>query len=180
MERNEVPHDPRHLGVPSGASKTISKPMVRLAQTVHLPYVKISTISKRDRNDILVEHRNLGVPYGVSNTISEPKVLLAQTVHLSCTDTNSISKRTEMRFHGTHVTEEFHQVRHKWFLSPWYFRCIPCTYFPSKLALSPNGPKLDSIGPTSPRSLSYFCSKRCTYLVSILALYLNRPKQASS
>jgi hypothetical protein len=81
--------------------------MVRLAQTVHLPYVKISTISKRDRNDILVEHRNLGVPYGVSNTISEPKVLLAQTVHLSCTDTNSISKRTETRFHRTHITKEF-------------------------------------------------------------------------
>ena len=32
---NEIPHDPRHLGVPSGASKTISEPMVRSAQTVH-------------------------------------------------------------------------------------------------------------------------------------------------
>ena len=26
---NEVPHDPRHLGVPAVASKTISEPMVR-------------------------------------------------------------------------------------------------------------------------------------------------------
>ena len=28
---NEIPHDPRHLGVPFGASNTISEPMVRLA-----------------------------------------------------------------------------------------------------------------------------------------------------
>ena len=36
MERREIPQDPRHLGVPSGASKMISEPIVRLAQTVHL------------------------------------------------------------------------------------------------------------------------------------------------
>jgi hypothetical protein len=35
---------PHHLGVPSGASKMISKPMVCLAQTVHLSCVKIATI----------------------------------------------------------------------------------------------------------------------------------------
>ena len=29
---NEILHDPRHLGVPSGVSKTISEPMVRFAQ----------------------------------------------------------------------------------------------------------------------------------------------------
>ena len=43
---NKIPHDPRHLGVPSGASKMISEPMVRLVQTVHRSCVKISTISK--------------------------------------------------------------------------------------------------------------------------------------
>jgi hypothetical protein len=31
-EQNEHPLEPRHQGVPSGASKTISKPMVYLAQ----------------------------------------------------------------------------------------------------------------------------------------------------
>ena len=45
---NEIPYDPRHLGVPSGASKMISEPMVRLAQTVHRSCFKISTISKRN------------------------------------------------------------------------------------------------------------------------------------
>jgi hypothetical protein len=44
--RNEVLHDPHNLGVPSGASKMISKPMVCLGQTVHLSCVKISAISK--------------------------------------------------------------------------------------------------------------------------------------
>jgi hypothetical protein len=36
---------PRRLGVPSGASKTISEPMVRSEQTVHLSCIKISTIT---------------------------------------------------------------------------------------------------------------------------------------
>ena len=36
MERSEIPHDPRHLGVPPGVSKIISEPMVRSTQTGHL------------------------------------------------------------------------------------------------------------------------------------------------
>jgi hypothetical protein len=47
MDQNEIPHVSSHLGVPSGASKTISEPMVRWAQTVHLSCDKISTISKQ-------------------------------------------------------------------------------------------------------------------------------------
>jgi hypothetical protein len=46
IDRNEIPHDPRHLGVPSGASKTISEHMLRSVQTMHLSCVKVSTISK--------------------------------------------------------------------------------------------------------------------------------------
>jgi hypothetical protein len=44
MDQNEIPHDPRHLRVPSGASKTISKVVVRSTQIVYLSCVKISTI----------------------------------------------------------------------------------------------------------------------------------------
>ena len=47
----EIPHDPRHLGVPSGASKTISEPMVRLAQAVHRFCTDSNTISKRTERD---------------------------------------------------------------------------------------------------------------------------------
>ena len=71
MDQNEIPHDPRHLGVPSGAYKMISEPMISLAQTVHLSCVRIST-----------KPPHLGVPSGASKTISEPMVCLAQTVHL--------------------------------------------------------------------------------------------------
>jgi hypothetical protein len=52
MDRNEIPQDPCHIVVSSGASKMISKPMVRLAQTVHLSCVKISTIFKRTKSSI--------------------------------------------------------------------------------------------------------------------------------
>jgi hypothetical protein len=48
----KLPLEPRHLGVPPGASKTISKPVVCLAQTVQLSYVKISIISKWNETSI--------------------------------------------------------------------------------------------------------------------------------
>jgi hypothetical protein len=46
MDRSEIPYDTRHQGVPSGASKLISKHMVCSMQTMHLPCIRISTISK--------------------------------------------------------------------------------------------------------------------------------------
>jgi hypothetical protein len=45
--QTKLPLEPRRLGVSLGVSKTISEPIVRSAQTVHL--VKISTISKRTK-----------------------------------------------------------------------------------------------------------------------------------
>jgi hypothetical protein len=45
-EPNEIPNDPRHLGVASGASKMISEPMIHSVQTLHVSCVKVSTISK--------------------------------------------------------------------------------------------------------------------------------------
>jgi hypothetical protein len=49
MDGNEVLDDPRHLGFPLGVSKMIFEPMVRLLQTMHLSWVKISTISKQTK-----------------------------------------------------------------------------------------------------------------------------------
>jgi hypothetical protein len=89
LDQNKIPHDPRHLGVPSGASKMISEAGERLAQTVHLSCVKIC----------------------------------------------SISKWTESSIHLSLVTQEYHQVRPKSFLSLWYVRHKPCTYLASRLAL---------------------------------------------
>jgi hypothetical protein len=47
MDSNKHPLEPRHLGVPSGASKMISEPMVRLAQIRHLSCTNTNTVSKR-------------------------------------------------------------------------------------------------------------------------------------
>jgi hypothetical protein len=78
-ERSEITHDPCHLEVPSGASKTISKPKLHPTQTVHLSSIKISTVSKR--TELSLEPHHLGEPSGVSKSISEPMVRLAQTVY---------------------------------------------------------------------------------------------------
>jgi hypothetical protein len=45
-DRNEILYNPRHLGVPSGASKSVSEAMVRLVQTVDLQCTDTNTISK--------------------------------------------------------------------------------------------------------------------------------------
>jgi hypothetical protein len=47
MDQNELPFEPRHLGVPSGESKTISEAMVYLAQSVHLSCTETNIVSKR-------------------------------------------------------------------------------------------------------------------------------------
>jgi hypothetical protein len=44
---NELSLGPRLVGVPSGESKMIYEPMVRLAQTVHLSCTGSNTVSKR-------------------------------------------------------------------------------------------------------------------------------------
>jgi hypothetical protein len=112
-------------------------------------------------------------------------------MHLSCTDTNTVSKHTEMRFHITHITEEFHRVRPKWFLSLWYIRPKPCTYLALGLAISPNRLNRASTRASSPRntircvkkwfqSVWFVWCKPCTYLVPILTLSLNGPKWDST
>jgi hypothetical protein len=68
MERREIPHDPCHLGVPSGASKIISEPMERSMQTMHLSCAKIALSLNKPSS---LDPRHLGVPSGASEMISE-------------------------------------------------------------------------------------------------------------
>ena len=74
MDPNKLPLEPRHLVIPSGASKMISEPMVRSVQTVHLSCVKISTISKRTENELPPVPRHLGVASDASKMIYVPMV----------------------------------------------------------------------------------------------------------
>jgi len=43
----ELSVEPRHLGVPSGASKTISESMVHLVQTIHQSRTDTNTVPKQ-------------------------------------------------------------------------------------------------------------------------------------
>jgi hypothetical protein len=47
MDQTELPLEPRHLGVPSSASKMISMPMVCSEQTMHLSCTNANTVSKQ-------------------------------------------------------------------------------------------------------------------------------------
>jgi hypothetical protein len=56
MHRNELPFEPRHTRVPSGAAKTISGPMVRMMQAIHLSYTETNTISKMIKTRFYMTH----------------------------------------------------------------------------------------------------------------------------
>ena len=56
MDRNKITQDQRQLGVPSGVSKLISEPMVRLAQSVHLYYTNGNTVSKQTEMRLHMTH----------------------------------------------------------------------------------------------------------------------------
>jgi hypothetical protein len=100
MDQNEIAHD---LGFPSGASKMISVPLVRSAQTVHLSCIKISTISNElnqtstwassPRSTIRFVQNDFWA-YGMFSTNHAP--ILNRHQHFS--------KLTKTWFHMTHVS----------------------------------------------------------------------------
>ena len=59
MHQNKLPHDSRHLGVPSGVPKMISMPEVHSAQTVHLSCAKTNTTSKWTKTSFHMSHDTL-------------------------------------------------------------------------------------------------------------------------
>ena len=55
-DRIKLPLEPRHLGVPSGASKMNSELMVCLAQMVHLSCTNTNTVSKQTETRFHMAH----------------------------------------------------------------------------------------------------------------------------
>jgi hypothetical protein len=53
---NRAPPGPHHIGVPSGASKTIYEPMVRLTQTEHQSCTDANTVSKHIETRFYMTH----------------------------------------------------------------------------------------------------------------------------
>jgi hypothetical protein len=149
MDRNEHPLEPRHLGVPSVASRTISEPMVcstkpciylasRLALSPNRPK-RASTRVSSPRSTIGCIQKDLWA-YGTFGAKRAP--ILHRCKHYLQMVWNEIP----------HDPQVFYQVCPKWFASLWYIRRKPCTYFASKLALSPKRPKWSSTWALSPRS----------------------------
>jgi hypothetical protein len=52
MNQNELSLERRHLGVPSGASKMITEPMVHSTQTMHQSCIDTNIVSKRPKLDL--------------------------------------------------------------------------------------------------------------------------------
>jgi hypothetical protein len=57
---NRAPPDTRHLGIPSGASKTVYGPTIRLTQTEHLSCPDTNTVSKQIETRFHMTHVTLG------------------------------------------------------------------------------------------------------------------------
>jgi hypothetical protein len=136
-DRNKIPHDPCHFGLPSGASKMISEPVVRSVRTVHLSCIKFSIISKWTESSM---HSSLSLRNTIGCVENDfwANGMFGQTMDLSCIKITTITKRTELSFHLSLITYEYHRVCPKWFLSQWNVWHQPCTYLALKLTLTPN------------------------------------------
>jgi hypothetical protein len=55
-ELKRLPLDPRDLGISSDAPKTITRPIVHLAQTVHRSRIEINTMSKQTKTSFHLIH----------------------------------------------------------------------------------------------------------------------------
>jgi hypothetical protein len=151
MDRNKIPHDPRHLEVPLGVSKMISEPMVCLAQTVQLSSDKITTISKWNkmsfhlsfspRSTIRCVQNNFWA-CGMFSENSAP--ILPQDYHYLQTDRNELPLEHRQLVVPSSAS--------KMISEPMVLLSQLCTYLALPLTLSPNEPKRDSTWASSPRS----------------------------
>jgi hypothetical protein len=165
MDRNELPFAPHHLGVPLGASKTISKAMVYLAQTVHLSCTETSTVSKWTEMSFhlslvtqvylpaqLKQFMSLWYVWRKMCTSHAPKLTLSRKGPKGDSTWPTSTRRS------------IECVQND-FLRQWYVWCNLWIYIAPRLTLYPNGPKRDSTWPTSSRS-----SIGCVQMISELTV----------
>jgi hypothetical protein len=154
MDRNKLPLDPRQLGVPSGASKMISNPIVCLAQTVHLSCTDTNTVMEQTKRDStwatsprssIVFVQNDFQAFGMFGATHAP--ILHRHWHRFQTNRNKICLGVPRPL-GVPLCAS------KMVAKPMHVRCKQCTYLASRLALSPNGPKQGSNCASSPQSTS--------------------------
>jgi hypothetical protein len=99
---NELPLEPRHLGVPSGACKTISKQMVRSAQTMHLYCTDTNTVSKWTEMRFHLTHSCRSSIGYVQDDFSS--LWYIRHKPRSCVKISTISKSPQTSFHLSLIT----------------------------------------------------------------------------
>jgi hypothetical protein len=95
---NELRPEPRHLGVPSSASKMISNPMVRLSKPCTYLARMLTPSSNGPKQDSTWPTSPRSSIECVQNDF-RANVRSVQTVHLSCIKIGTISKWTKTSFH---------------------------------------------------------------------------------
>jgi hypothetical protein len=138
MGWNEIPHDPRHLGVLSGMSKMIFEPAVRSAQTVHLSCVKIGTISKWTKSSFHLSSPRSTIGWVHNDFLSLWYIWCKPCTYLVVTLTLSPNGWKRDSTLPTSLRRSIGCVQND-FLCLWYIQPKPCTYLASRLALSPKG-----------------------------------------
>jgi hypothetical protein len=81
MDRNELPLEPHHLGVPSGLPKMITESMVFLTKIVHLSCTDTKTVSKWTETRFDMTH----VTQGFLRVRPKPFLSLWYVQHKRCT-----------------------------------------------------------------------------------------------
>jgi hypothetical protein len=151
MDQNEILHDPRPLGVTSSASKMISELTVHWVQTVHLSWMKISTVSKRTETSF---HLSLDTqeyhPAHPKQFLSLWYVWCKPCTYHAPKLTLSPKGPNEIPHDPCHLGVPLSASKR--FLWLWYVWCKLWIYLAPRLTLSLNGRKWDSTWPTTPRS----------------------------
>jgi hypothetical protein len=153
--QNELPPEPCHLVVPTDASNTISKPMVRWVRSMHQYCIDTNIVSKRTKTRLHMTHSPRSSiecvqhdfqAYGTFGTYRAP--ILRQDYYCLQTDSNKLPlepRHLGVSFGVSKMISE-HMVRLVQTKHP------SCTYIAPAVTVSPNVPKQDSTRPTSPRT----------------------------
>jgi hypothetical protein len=150
MDWIKLPLEPRHLGVPSGASKMISEPMVYLAWTKHLSCTGSSTVSKRTEMRFQMAHVTKEFHWVCRKHFLSLWYVWSKSCHLASRLALSPNRLNRAFTWASSPWSIIGWVQHD-FLSLWHIWRKPCTYLAPTLKLSPNRPKRDSTWPKPSR-----------------------------
>jgi hypothetical protein len=133
-DRSKISYDTRHLGVPSCAARLISKHLVCSMQTVHLSWIKISSISKQTKPSIhlspfTLEYQQVHTKWFLRLWFIRCKLCTYLTPKLTMSP-NGPKRDPYDTCHQGVPSSAFKLISN--------VPCKPCTYLAYGLVLSPN------------------------------------------